>query len=48
MSDNLPWLAGAFIVGWVIVFIYLFSISRRERDVRQRVAALEELLKDRL
>ena len=46
MDGNLAWLGSAFGIGWLIIFLYLFSISRRERDVRRRVAALEELLKD--
>lgn len=46
MNENLSWLAAAFAVGWAIVFLYLFWISRREREVRRRVAALEALLKE--
>lgn len=46
MDDNLSWLAAAFAIGWGIVFLYLAWISRRERELRRRVAALEELLHD--
>jgi hypothetical protein len=47
MAENLLWLAGAFAVGWAIVFFYLFRISRSELEVRRRVTALEQLLLDR-
>ena len=44
MAENLSWLAAAFAVGWLIVFLYLFRISRREREMRRRATALEQLL----
>lgn len=47
MDGNLSWLAGAFTIGWAIIFVYLYRIAGREREVRRRVAALEDLLKDR-
>ena len=47
MAENLSWLAAAFTIGWGILFVYLFWISRKEQEVRRRVAALEELLKER-
>jgi len=47
MAENLSWLAAAFTIGWGIVFLYLFWISRKEQEVRRRVDALEELLKQR-
>jgi CcmD family protein len=46
MDGNLSWLGAAFAIGWLIIFLYLFWISRRESAVRRRVAALEELLRD--
>jgi CcmD family protein len=46
MDENLSWLAAAFSIGWGIIFLYLAWISRKESELRRRVAALEELLKD--
>jgi len=44
MNDNLPWLFGAFALGFTILFGYLFWISGKERSLRRRIAALQELL----
>ena len=46
MSGSLTWLFAAFSIGWGIILLYLFWISQREKEVRRRVAALEQLLKD--
>jgi CcmD family protein len=46
MAENLSWLGVAFGIGWLIIFLYLFRISRKERDLRRRVAVLEGLLRD--
>ncbi len=51
MSENLPWLFGAFAIAWSLIFGYLALISKWERDTRKRVTALRELVsgdKDRL
>jgi len=42
MSDNLPWLFGACTLGWLILFGYLVWLAKRERELRRRVAALQE------
>jgi CcmD family protein len=44
--ENLPWLFGAFALGWALIFAYLFWISRKEQALRRKVGALEALLKD--
>jgi CcmD family protein len=44
MNGNFAWLFAAFAIAWMIVFAYLFHISRRESDLRRRVAAVEDLL----
>lgn len=46
MDDNLKWLWIAFGFGFAILFFYLFWISRREFELRRRIAALQALLKD--
>lgn len=45
MSGNLLWLFFGFATGWTLIFLYLFLLSRKERELRRRVADLEELLK---
>jgi CcmD family protein len=47
MAENLPWLFGAFALGWAIVFGYLFWLSGKERALRKRIASLEELVHER-
>lgn len=45
MTDpNLTWLFGAYGIGYLLIFMYLFLISRRELSVRRRLDALRELL----
>lgn len=48
MEGNLRWLFAAFAVAWMLVFSYLFRISRKERELRRRIAAIEDLLGGRL
>jgi CcmD family protein len=44
MNGNLEWLFAAFAVAWIVIFSYLFHISRKERALRRRVKAIEDLL----
>ena len=44
MNENLAWLFGAFAAGWAIIFVYLFWISRKERRLSERIAALQRLV----
>lgn len=46
MTPNLLWLFAAFAVGWATVYLYIFSLSRKEREFRHRLALLEKLLSD--
>jgi hypothetical protein len=46
MEENLHWIFWAYGLGWALVFVYLFWISRREQDLRRRVSELRELLND--
>jgi len=43
-DPNLSWLFWAYGVGWVLIFGYLFWLSRREQSLRSRLARLRELL----
>ena len=47
MAENLSWLFAAFAIGFGILFAYLFWMSRKEQELRKRVATLEELLRER-
>jgi CcmD family protein len=47
MAENLPWLFGAFVVAWLLIFGYLAWISSQERELRRRVAALQKALSER-
>lgn len=40
---NLSYLMFAFGVIWVLLFLYLYSLSRRERNLRQEVDELKKL-----
>lgn len=46
MGENLPWLFGAFTVGWALVFGYLVVISKWERDTRKKITELRELVNE--
>jgi CcmD family protein len=45
--ENLNWLFGAYGIGWLLIFGYLFLISRKEQRLRKRVSELEELIEER-
>lgn len=44
---NLGWLFGAYGIGWLILFGYLFQISQKETKLRHRIAELQETIEDR-
>ena len=43
-SDNLPYLFAAYAVTWVGFFVYMFFMSRRQREMER---AIEELRQQR-
>lgn len=43
----MPWLFAAYGVGWGLIFGYLVVISKRERETRKKIAALQEIVNDR-
>jgi CcmD family protein len=47
VGENLPWLFGAFAVGWALIFGYLFWIASKEKALRKQVAQLQKMLQDR-
>ena len=46
MPDNLEWLWYAFSAAWVLHILYLFSISSREKKLRQQISDLRSLLEE--
>ena len=45
--ENLNWLFWAYAIGWAIIFIYLFQISRREMTLRRKIADLQAIVEER-
>ncbi|HUI57170.1 MAG TPA: CcmD family protein [Bryobacteraceae bacterium] len=45
--ENLNWLFYAYGIGWLVIFGYLFQISRKEHSLRKRIADLQEMIEDR-
>lgn len=45
--ENLNWLFYAYGIGWLVIFAYLFQISRKEKKLRQRIAELQEIIEER-
>tara|TARA_B100000029_G_C16907160_1_gene716359 strand:+ start:160 stop:348 length:189 start_codon:yes stop_codon:yes gene_type:complete len=43
-SSNLPFLFAAFAVTWVVLFGYLFYVSRRHHEMRNEIANLKRML----
>ena len=47
MEENLKWLWYAFSAAWIFHILYLWSLSIREKRLRQQLADLKSLLEDR-
>ena len=45
--ENLSWLFWAYAIGWGIIFVYLFQISRREMTLRRKIADLQAIVEER-
>jgi hypothetical protein len=45
--ENLSWLFWAYAIGWAIIFVYLFQISRREMALRRKIAELQAIVEER-
>ena len=46
-SDNLPYLFAAYAVTWVGFFVYMFFMSRRQREMEREVEELRHELEER-
>ena len=40
-SENLPYLFAAYSVTWVVFFIYVFFVSRRQREMEKQIEELK-------
>lgn len=38
------WLFSAFAVVWVVFFLYLFNLNRRQRDISRQIRTLRDSL----
>lgn len=46
-SDNLPYLFAAYAVTWVGFFVYMFFMSRRQREMEREIEELRQELEER-
>ena len=44
---NLPFLFAVFIITWAAFFVYVFYMSRRQREMQSEIDALKRALKER-
>ena len=47
MEENLKWLWYAFSAAWVLHILYVFSLSRREKRLREELEALKAMVEER-
>ena len=47
MEDNLDWLFGAFTLAWSLHLLYVYSLGRRQKSLRDHVEHLKAQLEDR-
>ena len=45
--ENLSWLFWGYAAGWLLIFGYLFFISRKEKTLRRKFTELQEAIEDR-
>lgn len=43
-SCNLSYLAAAFAVSWVVIFIYVFFVTRKQQDLSREIVQLRHAL----
>ena len=44
VSERLPYLYAVYTVTWVVFFIYVFFVSRRQRELEREIRELRETL----
>lgn len=42
--EQVSYLFAAFLAVWIVIFFYLFSLSRRHRDLAREVEALRQMM----
>jgi len=47
MEENLKWLWYAFSLAWVIHLLYVASLGRREKKLREELEALKAMVEER-
>jgi CcmD family protein len=45
MLDNIGYIAAAFAVVWVGLFIYIFALMQKEKGIRRDIESLKEEIK---
>jgi CcmD family protein len=45
--ENLNWLFYAYGIGWGLILIYLYNISRKESSLRRKISDLQETIEAR-
>ena len=45
--EHISYLFAAFLAVWIVVFLYLFSLSRRHRDLAREVEALRQMMEQK-
>ena len=43
-SCNLPYLAAAFAASWIVFFVYVFFVTRRQQEMRREIGELRQTL----
>lgn len=44
--ENLNWLFYAYGIGFVVLFLYMFQISRKEQALRRRITELQATVEE--
>ena len=47
MDHNLPWLFAAYAVTWVVFFLYVFFMVRRQNELEAEIRELKDALESR-
>ena len=47
MDHNLPWLFAAYAVTWVVFFLYVFFMVRRQNELEAEIRELKDVLESR-
>jgi CcmD family protein len=47
VAKQFQYLMAGFVAGWLLIFVYLFSLSQKERSLRRKVAELQEAMEER-